>query len=565
MITGHVIQRVQFLDERSSYCGMCSILRKMARVRTETSISDELEAEEVAGTGLKRVLSFPAVILFGFSSVIGSGIFTSTGEAAYKYTGYSLYISYILGAVACILTGICYIDFSTRLPSAGGSYTFVYVSLGEFMAFIAGISLTLEYGISAAASARGASGYLRSLFTFAVNGKPEWVSNSAPDGHDSMFELDLIAPTLCCILTIVSLFGLKTGQRISSILSVTNLFLIAFIIIGASTFFDSSNFTGDREFELLPKGLRPVLRATANIFFTYIGWDSVCCLSEEVEQPKKTIPRATAVVIGLVGAIYCTIAILLIGLVPSDQINLAAPFAEGFYTKSTVFATVMSAICSVGVVLCTCNSVYSCTVGQPRVWYGMARDGLLPPQFRSVVGENRTPVFSILATGALTVVFSMFFKFDALQGMISAGVLLLQAKVCAGSLLWRLGDRGGLVISIAIGALCLSSLGCGLSLLGGQWPEQNNMPISQPVLWEAFFASVALILASVAVIAFQAGIRNMAKLLVPIVALFANMFFMGSLSLTALGLFILLCAGASPLYFLYGLRHSTLNDKSAVN
>ena len=542
---------------------MCSILRKMARVRTETSIADELEAEEVAGTGLKRVLSFPAVILFGFSSVIGSGIFTSTGEAAYKYTGYSLYISYILGAIACILTGICYIDFSTRLPSAGGSYTFVYVSLGEFMAFIAGISLTLEYGISAAASARGASGYLRSLYTFALNGKPDWVSNTAPDGADSMFELDFIAPTLCCILTVLSLFGLKTGQRISSVLSVANLALIAFIIVGACVFFDSSNFSGDREFELLPRGLRPVLRATANIFFTYIGWDSVCCLSEEVESPKKTIPRATAVVIGLVGAIYCTIAILLIGLVPSDQINLAAPFAAAFYTKSSTFATVMSAICSVGVVLCTCNSVYSCTVGQPRVWFGMARDGLLPAQFRSVVGENRTPVFSILATGLLTVVFSMWFKFDALQGMISAGVLLLQAKVCAGSLLWRLGDRSSsLGMAFAIGTLCLSSLGCGLSLLGGQWPEQDNMPIEQPVIWEGFYTSVALIIASSLAIAFLAGFGNVGKLLVPMVALFANMCFMGSLSLSALGLFLLLCVGASPLYFFYGLRHSTLNDKS---
>ena len=532
----------------------------MMRRKPESAVKEEVEEEEAAGTGLKKVLSFPAVILFGFSSVVGSGIFRSSGEEAFKYSGPSIWLSYVLGTTACILTGVCYIDFSMRLPSAGGAYTFVYTSLGEGMAFIAGISLTLEYGLSAAASARGASGYIKHFIASARSVISGTVSSADPGLSTGFISLDYIAPVLCVLLTCLCLLGMRAGTKVSSFVSSLNIFLIFLIIAAAGSQFDSRNFQGP----MFAQGdFRSAIRATANIIFTLIGWDSVCCLSEEVENPKKVIPKATAIVLGLVGTLYCIMSVVLIGLVAHDKIDINAPFAAAFANAQNPNIKWMSWIASIGVILCSCNSVYACIVGQPRIWYGMARDGLLPQHFRSVRGKENTPVFAILVTGALTIIFSALVEFAYLQGLISAGVLLLQAFVCIGSLFHRLSSSvetqskpSKMFTKFAVVFLCLASLGMGLSLLGPEKVE-NGKPIVPPASWEVFIACSAVAFISAVVVVVSASTSRM-RLFIPLLAIWANMFFMGSLEYTALAFFALLCVACSPLYFFYGISHSAL-------
>ena len=518
---------------------MRAFCNSLSRKKPESAFDTHL-------TSLKPSLSFLSIVLYGVAGVVGAGIFSSPGEIIGQYTGPSVAISFLLAAMACAISGVCYADFAAKYPAAGGSYAYVYTSLGEFAAFIAGIGNTFEYAFAGAAVARGWSGYLRNAIPALKYFSFEQSKND--DKRVARYiEPDLFAPILCILVVSVCLLGVKQSSRLSAILTVINVSAIFFIVGVGSFYVSAENYT-----PFFPTEASGIFRGATSAFFAFIAWDSVCVLSEEVKEPRKTIPRAIFVVIGLVALLYASLVTVLAGMKPASEIGSYTPFSDAFPIGH--FAR---PFLSVVIILCATNSTYASAQGQPRVWLGMARDGLLPKKFQEVNAAG-TPVFSLLCTGALMTATSAVFNFSTLGEATTAVVLIVQALVSFGCLVSRLRDRK-LSPTRRNAAYVLTGLGSlAVTLAAGFFERSGDKELV--VNTSAMFWTVCVVLFSV-----SAAFGLLAVLatgtpssIVPVCATLVNLFFVGMVGFVSLLQMLVILAVFSLIYFAYGMRHSKL-------
>ena len=370
-----------------------------------------------------------------------------TGNAAAEYAGPGVVLSMVVAGLACGFAGLCYAEFASMIPIAGSAYTYGYATLGEFVAWIIGWDLMLEYLFGAATVAVGWSGnFVPFVKEFGINYPSEW--GNAPFAVDvaNNFSrtgaiLNLPAVVLVALMTWILVIGIKESARFNNVIVFLKLAVI-FLVIGVGFMYvNTANwhpFIPENTGKFGQFGWSGVLRGAGVIFFAYIGFDAVSTAAQEAKNPQKDMP------IGILGSLFvCTIlyilmALVMTGMVHYSQLNDPAPILVAVAAAGPSLAWLRYAV-EIGSLLGLASVVLVMLMGQPRVFYSMARDGLLPPVFGKVHPRYKTPYITTILTGSIAAVVAGLFPIGLLGQLVSIGTLLAFAIVCAG--VWILRVR----------------------------------------------------------------------------------------------------------------------------
>lgn len=411
--------------------------------------------------GLNKCLTVVDLIAYGISSTVGSGIYVSTGIAArggrnQLGAGPAVTLSYLGAGLASLFSALCYAEFAARVPIAGSAYTFSYVSLGEIIAWIIGWCLTLEYAISASAVARGWAGNFCQL-AFPNDGCPAWLNGWSPPSElvssasgssgsgsaEPVISTSLLSVLIIWACIVILIVGAKESSTFNVIMTFWNLAVILFVIILGSFHITKSNWHPQKvggepgETSYLPNGMNGVFVGAGTVFFSYIGFDSVTTLAAEVKNPKRDMPLGIIGTLGVATILYVAASLVLTGMIPYDTLNTSAPLAQAFGAVGLPWAQTLVAVGSLTTLTAT---TLTSLMGQPRIFYQMAKDGLLLPMFLRL-SARKIPVFSTIMTGILASILAAIFDLDLLSDMISIGTLLAFSMVCSGMLIVRFNPK----------------------------------------------------------------------------------------------------------------------------
>jgi APA family basic amino acid/polyamine antiporter len=397
---------------------------------------------------LKKDLSAWDLTVFGVGVMIGTGIFVLTGQEAHKNAGPAIVLSFVIAGVVCGLAALCYAEFASTVPVAGSAYTFSYATLGEFIAWIIGWDLVLELALGAAVVSRGWSAYLQELFDL-----PTWLA-----GGEALPDVAAIA--IVAGLTTLAVFGTKLSGRFTGVLVVVKVAVVLFVIVAGLFFVKAANLSpfvpasqpADPEnlgsgldstllqsiFGVEPTvfGIYGIIAAASVVFFAFIGFDIVATSAEETRDPQRDMPRGIIGSLAIVTVLYAAVAFVVTGMLKysDDRMNTGAPLAAAFSANGLEWA---SKIISVGAVAGLTTVVLVLMLGQARVLFAMARDGLLPQGLAKVHPRFGTPYKITIATGVFVAVLAGFVPLDELSKLVSIGTLFAFVVVSAGVIVLR--------------------------------------------------------------------------------------------------------------------------------
>ena len=411
------------------------------------SVEDIVASGEADEQGLAKTLGPLSITAMGVGAIIGAGIFVLTGTAAARYAGPAIMLSFVLGGVACAFVGLCYAELAAMLPVAGSSYTYTYATLGEIFAWIIGWDLVLEYATGAATVAVGWSGYVVSLLKTVGLAIPPQLS-AAPgtavkllDGTDATAILNLPAAFIVAAITALLVLGTKESARLNNIMVALKLVVVlAFIAVGAS-YVSRANWTPfvpDNTGTFGVFGWSGVLRGSSVVFFAFIGFDAVSTAAQEARNPQRDMP------IGILGSLvvctilYVAVAAVLTGIVPYAQLNVPDPIAKGV---DVIGIGWFSVLIKLGALTGLTTVILVLLYGQTRIFYTMARDGLLPGVFATVHHRLKTPYLSQMMIGGLVALVAALVPIDVLGELVSIGTLFAFILVCGAVIYLRRSDR----------------------------------------------------------------------------------------------------------------------------
>jgi len=421
----------------------------------------ELQAEAEKDQRLHRALGPVNLTALGVGAVIGAGIFVLTGQAAAQYAGPAIVFSFILAGIACAFAGLCYAEFSAMIPISGSAYTYGYATLGEFFAWIIGWDLILEYLFAASTVAVGWSGYvvsfLRDLgivippaftaapYTHAAAPEAGWaVWRLFTEGWSSTGAvLNVPAMVIVAIITILLVLGIKESAAFNNLIVAIKVSVILIFIAVGVAYLNMDNWDpfvppsqGSGKF-----GWAGVLRAAGVIFFAYIGFDAVSTAAQEAKKPQRDMPIGILCSLAICTVLYIAVALVLTGIVDYTQLNVPDPIAVAIDSLGKQVAW-LRPIVKVGAIAGLSSVILVMMLGQPRIFYTMSKDGLLPPVFSAVHPKFRTPWLATILTGSLAMVIAGLFPIGLLGELVSIGTLLAFAIVCAGVFVLRFTDPG---------------------------------------------------------------------------------------------------------------------------
>ncbi len=423
---------------------MSFVLNKLFRRK---SVSAVTEVEGV-DSGLHRVLTVRDLTLFGIAAIIGAGSFSSIGSACFS-GGPAVIFLFIICAVACGFTAMCYADFSTRVSASGSAYTYAYVSFGEIAAWIIGWALLMEYSIGNIYVAFSWSGYFVNLIeTFGWH-IPLWLTTNYSDAHQAFLDgivgklydawdlaptifgvkiiFDLPATMINVLVTCLVYLGTKESRNISNVMVIVKLAVILLVIVAGIYYIDIENWT-----PFMPNHFSGVMAGVSGVFFAYIGFDAVSTLAEESKNPQRDLPRGMIYSLIICTVIFIVLALVLTGMVSYTALNVADPLAEVFALKGVKW---MLFIVSIAAVVAMTSVILVFQMGQPRIWMAMSRDGLLPQKFSKIHPKYKTPGFSTLMTGLVVGVPILFTTPKFVLDFTSIGTLFAFVIVCGGVLI----------------------------------------------------------------------------------------------------------------------------------
>lgn len=372
---------------------------------------DDILTENSEQKSLKRSIGPVGLILLGLGSIIGAGIFIVTGVASANYSGPALVISFIISAVACAFTALCYAEFASMIPISGSVYTYTYITLGEIWAWLIGWVLIFEYLISASAVAVGWSSYSVGLLGSVGINLPTYLTSSVALGGF----INLPAVLIIGLLTGILILGAQESSRVNAVIVITNLAVITIFIIVGMNHINTVNYT-----PFTPYGITGVFQGAAMVFFAYIGFDAVSTAAEEAKDPQKNLPMGIIGSLIISSILYVVVAAVLTGMVPYNLLNNAAPVAFALqYVGSNWVASVVSvgALCGITSVLLT--SLF----GQTRIFFSMSRDGLLPDLFSKVHPNFKSPITSIFLVGTVAGIIAAFIPLAVIIELVNVGTL----------------------------------------------------------------------------------------------------------------------------------------------
>jgi APA family basic amino acid/polyamine antiporter len=418
---------------------------------------DQLRAEAgVTGEhSLKRVLGPVDLVSLGIGAIIGTGIFVLTGQAAAAHAGPAIVFSMVLAGFASALAGLCYAEFASTVPIAGSAYTYGYATLGEFVAWIIGWDLILEYALGAATVAVGWSGYVISLlhdlgiqFPAALSAAPG-SAVALTDGSVVTAVFNLPAVIITILVTALLVVGIQESARVNSIIVMVKVAVVILVIIAGAAFLNTANWT-----PFIPPntgtfgeyGWSGILRGAGVIFFAYIGFDAVSTAAQEAKNPQKDMPVGILGSLALCTILYVLVSGVMVGLVPYTELGVSAPMAVAIdaakvQAKATAWESligVMPYLVKVGAIAGLSSVMVVMMLGQPRVFYAMAKDGLLPAWAKQIHPRYRTPHITTILTGVAVAIAAGFTPINILGELVSIGTLLAFVIVSVGVVALRI-------------------------------------------------------------------------------------------------------------------------------
>jgi APA family basic amino acid/polyamine antiporter len=400
-------------------------IRSHAMFRTKPI--QDLVGQSQGEHGLEKVLRPYELVLLGIGAVVGTGIFVITGVAAADYAGPAIVLSFVISGLICILAALCYAEFSAMVPVAGSAYTYCYASLGEIWAWIIGWDLVLEYAVSISAVAIGWSAYVVNLLNdFGISLPPELINPPGVAGG----LCNLPAVLIILAITAVLIVGMKESARLNTLIVIVNVTVILLFLLLGYSHIDAVNWH-----PFMPFGLKGVVAGAAIVFFAYIGFDAVLTAAEEVENPQKNLPAGIIASVVIVMILYVAVAAVLTGMVPYTEFHqTGAPVA---FALDRIGIAWGAALVSVGA-LCGITSVILASLyGQTRIFFAMARDGLLPRFFAEIHTTFHTPAKVTLLVGLVTATLAAFLPLDLIAELVNIGTLAAFIIVAFGILMLR--------------------------------------------------------------------------------------------------------------------------------
>ncbi len=407
-----------------------------------------------ANTGehtLHRTLGKSNLILLGIGAIIGAGIFVLTGAAASQHAGPAVVISFIVAGVACAFAGLCYSEFSSMIPIAGSAYTYAYATLGEFIAWIIGWDLILEYLFGASTVAVGWSGYVTSfLKDFGIH-IPDAFCN-APISYDAAAHtytatgafLNLPAMAIVGIMTWLLVLGIRESANFNNVIVFIKVIVILLFLFFGFKYINSENwvpFIPENTGTLGEFGWSGIVRAAGIIFFAYIGFDAVSTAAQEAKNPQKDMPWGILGSLVICTILYILVGLVMTGIVPYQSLNDPAPIAVAINATGDGLAWLRPLI-KVGAIAGLSSVILVMLMGQPRIFYSMSKDGLLPASFSKVHPKYKTPYITTILTGVVAMIVAGLFPIGLLGELVSIGTLLAFVIVCGGVLVLRYKQPG---------------------------------------------------------------------------------------------------------------------------
>jgi APA family basic amino acid/polyamine antiporter len=421
---------------------------------------------------LKRVLGALNLTMLGIGAIIGAGIFVLTGTAAAQYAGPAIVLSFVLAGLGCLFAGLCYAEFSAMIPIAGSAYTYGYATMGELTAWIIGWDLILEYLFGAATVAVGWSGYfvaflaelglklpaawtqaplnvegthtlvrnvlcvdpLTSATTALTNGACAAGLNATPG------IINLPAMILVFLMTALLVIGISESAKFNNIIVFVKVAIVLAVIGFGFMYVNKANWhpfippntTG----EFGHFGLSGIVRGAAVVFFAYIGFDAVSTAAQEARNPQRDMPIGILSSLAICTVLYILMALVMTGLAPYPELNVPHPVFVAI-DKAGPALHWLTYFINIGAILGLASVVLVMLMGQPRIFFSMSRDGLLPPLFGKIHPKFQTPYVTTIVTGTVAAIVAGFFPIALLGELVSIGTLLAFVIVCFGVMILR--------------------------------------------------------------------------------------------------------------------------------
>ncbi len=381
------------------------------------------QASNEDGEGMKRTLGAANLTALGIGAIIGAGIFVLTGQAAAKYAGPSIALSFILSGVGCGFAGLCYAEFASMIPMAGSAYTYAYATLGELVAWIIGWDLILEYLFGASTVAVGWSGYVVSFLKDLGIVIPPYLTQ-AP--------LNLPAMFIVAVMSTLLVIGISESAKFNNVIVFIKICVIMLFIFFGISHINPQNLTPfipPNTGEFGHYGWSGILRGSGVIFFSYIGFDAVSTAAQEARNPQKDMP------IGILGSLvvstvlYVAVALVLTGIVPFQKLSVPDPIGVGVDAAGAALRWLRPVV-KIGAIAGLSSVVLVMLMAQPRIFYSMAKDGLLPPRFAALHPRFKTPATTTIVSGIAAMIFAGILPIGVLGELVSIGTLLAFVIVC---------------------------------------------------------------------------------------------------------------------------------------
>jgi len=377
---------------------------------------EDMIAASSSGKGLKRELGAFDLTMLGIGAIIGTGIFVLTGTGALT-AGPGLMLSFVIAGLACLFAALAYAEFASTVPVSGSVYTYTYATLGEFLAFIIGWDLILEYLLAVSAVSVGWSGYFQSFLSGIGIDLPTALTAAPGSVEGTTTFFNLPAFIIIMAITLLISLGVKESKRVNNIMVILKVLVVILFIAVACFYVKPSNWT-----PFAPFGFSGIFQAAALVFFAFIGFDAVASAAEETKNPKKNLPRGIMASLFVCTILYVIVTAIMTGVVPFMKFEGAIDHPISLVLQMSGQNWV-AGIIDVGAVLGMTTVMLVMLYGQTRVMFSMSRDGLMPAKLSKVHPKYKTPFFGTWFFGTVAALVGALIPLDELAKLVNIGTL----------------------------------------------------------------------------------------------------------------------------------------------